>query len=227
MTIDAPDWQRIVTTVQATGDVPDAPDWERIVVGPAGVPIGPGTPVNAWSPYAAAGFLGLTGDPVFYVNTAGHEPGVLGLVMFTALATGTAGHVWAYVTANGALTANENYLCIYDAGQATAGTATKLAQTAAGTCDSPFNTTGMHELALSSGASLVQGQNYFVGVINNGSNAPIFVTQTSPQPIWLNPVGNAYPIRCFSPGPYTSPPGSVAFSSLSTTGNTWLFYVSP
>jgi hypothetical protein len=37
---DAPDWERVVTTVLATGDVPDAPDWERIVVGSGGAPIG-------------------------------------------------------------------------------------------------------------------------------------------------------------------------------------------
>lgn len=224
--VDAPDWQRIVTTVQATGDVPDAPDWERIVVGPAGVPIGPGTPINSWSPYASAGFLGVTGDPIFYVNTGAHQSQVLSLVMFTALASGTAGHIWAYVTANGAGTANENYLCIYDAGQTTPNVATKLAQTAAGVCDAPFNSTGMHELALSSGAVLAQGQNYYVGLITNGSN-PLFVTQTSPQPIWLNPVGVTYPIRVFSAGPYTTPPGSVAFSATTVTGNAWLFYVSP
>ena len=39
---DAPDWQRVVTTVTAAGDVPDAPDWQRIVVGPGGKPVGGG-----------------------------------------------------------------------------------------------------------------------------------------------------------------------------------------
>lgn len=37
---DAPDWQRIVTTLSSAGAVSDAPDWERIVVGPGGVPVG-------------------------------------------------------------------------------------------------------------------------------------------------------------------------------------------
>lgn len=37
---DAPDWERVVTTVEAMGDVPDAPDWQRIVVGEGGAPVG-------------------------------------------------------------------------------------------------------------------------------------------------------------------------------------------
>lgn len=39
---DAPDWQRVVTTVKAAGDVPDAPDWQRVVVAPGGKPVGGG-----------------------------------------------------------------------------------------------------------------------------------------------------------------------------------------
>ncbi|WP_343576730.1 hypothetical protein [Mycobacterium sp.] len=38
---DAPDYQKVVTTVTATGPV-DAPDWERVVVGPGGKPVGGG-----------------------------------------------------------------------------------------------------------------------------------------------------------------------------------------
>jgi hypothetical protein len=40
---DAPDWQRIVKTVPATGTMSDAPDWERVVVGPGGAPVGGGS----------------------------------------------------------------------------------------------------------------------------------------------------------------------------------------
>ncbi len=39
-TSDAPDWQQVVTTVSATGDVTDAPDWQRVVVAPGGAPVG-------------------------------------------------------------------------------------------------------------------------------------------------------------------------------------------
>jgi len=38
--LDAPDWQMVVTTVKAAGDVPDAPDWQRIVVNPGAAPVG-------------------------------------------------------------------------------------------------------------------------------------------------------------------------------------------
>ncbi len=41
MGTDAPDWERVVTTISG-GSVSDAPDWQRTVTGPGAAPIGSG-----------------------------------------------------------------------------------------------------------------------------------------------------------------------------------------
>jgi hypothetical protein len=227
MSLDAPDWERVVTTVAATGDVPDAPDWERIVVGSGGTPIGgPTAGVNAWTPYAAAGFAGVTLDPTVINDSASHATGVMALVMFTALLTTTVNNVTILVQTGATCTANQNFVVIYDTGQTTAGTATKLAQSAAGACDIPFRTSGISKVPLSTGASLTLGQNYFLGFVNNGGTPSFYDTNVANASI-LNPVGTTYPIRCFGAGPFTSPPSTLAFSSLTITTHTWLFFIGP
>lgn len=227
MTIDAPDWQRIVTTVLAAGDVPDAPDWERIVVGPAGVPVGPGAGFTSYSPYIGAGYIGLTADPYVYTAVTGHNAGVMSLTMFTALVTGTARFITMWVGGAQSTTANENFVALYDTGQHTAATATLLGASAAGAADVPFATNGLAKIALSSSVPLTAGQNYFAGFLSNQPSAVSgFANIACLAQQILNPVGTTYPIRGFGTGPYTTPPASLAFSAFSLTVNTWLQFVS-
>lgn len=223
--VDAPDWQRVVTTVTSTGAVPDAPDWQRIVVGPAGTPIGPTPGGGVISPYFTAGFIGVSGDPTACNNSFSHANGVLSLVLFSALATKAATSLWAVVNSGEAVTAHENFMTIYDTGQTTAGTATLIGATAVGACDTPFTVTGVHQIALSAPVPLIEGENYYVGIISNGST-PGFVGGQVNTNFTLNPLGLTLPFRAFGPGPYTTPPASLAFAAMTLTNTTWLVYVS-
>ena len=224
MTIDAPDWQRIITTVAATGDVPDAPDWERIAVGPGGTPVGPAPGGGIISVYYNAGFVGVTVDPNAAVNTSNHTEGVVALTIFSALATVAATGLTFLVYGGDAVTANQNFLGIYDVGQTTAGHATLLGATAAGVCDTPFANTGLHTVNFSSPIPLIEGESYYVGLLNNGG-IPGFPEAQPPQQQIINPLGLTYPFRAFLPAPNTVFPSSIAFSALTLNNTAWLFFV--
>jgi hypothetical protein len=224
-TPDAPDWEHIVQTVEATGDVPDAPDWERIVVGPGGTPVGPSPGGGVISLYYQAGFIGLTVDPAAVQSNSGHTEGVVGLITFTALATAEANYVYAIMAGGASCTADENFVGIYDQGNITADTFTLLAATATGVCDTPFADGGIQKLALSSSASLTEGLNYAVGFLNNGG-APTFCSASVTIEQACNPLGTTYPFRVFLAAPNTSLPHTIAYSATSLTNNVWLWYVS-
>ncbi len=119
---DAPDWQKVVALTTSVGQVTDAPDWQRIVTAPGGQPVGGGGGSNSiYGPQAGGGALGVT-IPWYFGNTTVTYPlGALVLTMFTALVSGTIGNVQVWVETGEMPTADENFLCIYDAGQTTPG----------------------------------------------------------------------------------------------------------
>lgn len=227
--IDAPDWQRIVQTVEAAGDVPDAPDWERIVVGPGGTPTGPVQGGGILTPYYQRGFYGITCDPAIVTQFVAHATGNLALVIFSALTNFTANNIWAIVGAGSGLTTNQNYVAIYDTGQATANTFTRLAVSAAGVCDTAFAHSGVQKIPLSSGVALTSGQSYMLAFLNNSSSTPpsFPLSETSPSSgAAVNPEGLTFPYRAVMSGTQTSMPSTIAFSAVGLSYPVWLFYVS-
>ena len=90
MSIDAPDWRKIVTVV-AGGPVSDAPDWERVVTGPGGGSIGGG--------YSSLTGAGETATPGDLAQAGG--------LKVNAFNTGTEGFV-VDVYENGALTIQQH-----------------------------------------------------------------------------------------------------------------------
>jgi hypothetical protein len=227
--LDAPDWEHIVVTVQATGDVPDAPDWEHIVVGPGGTPIGgggvPGSGTSI-SPYFLLGFKALSADPAYCTSNIGHTNSVLSLMIFTPPVTATLENLWVGTASDASMLPNENFLCIYDTGQATAGTATLLGQTAAGAADFGLEFAEVEAVALESSVSVTAGQLYYFGLITNGNGATAQITAAqAPNNYTLNPISITPPPRAYAAGPYTTaPPASVTISSLIITNTTWLMY---
>jgi hypothetical protein len=220
---DAPDWQTIIT-LQSGGAVTDAPDWTDVVTGPGGTPVGPAPGGGIVSVYFNAGFIGVTVDPNAAQTTIAHTQGVVALTIFSALATTSATGMTFNIWLGATCTANQNFLGIYDAGQTTAGVATLLGQTAAGVCDTPFATTAVHSVNFISPIPLIEGQSYYVGLLNNGGQPGLSAASCS-QETTINPLGNTLPFRCFLPSPNLVFPSTIAFSATTLTNNAWLLFV--
>lgn len=223
---DAPDWQRIVTTVQAAGDVPDAPDWQRIVVGPGATPVGGGSGGGLLSTYYNAEFLGVTIDPTGTTTSAVPRASSVTFMMFAPFKTATANYIWPNIYTGGTPTANECFMAIYDTGQATAGYATLLGATATGACDVPFSQTGPHKIALATPVALTAGQNYYAAMLNNYSAAVGNIYANAINGNAANPLGLTLPFAANSPATYTSLPSSLAFSAMGLIATYFEFFVS-
>lgn len=226
MSIDAPDWQRIIKTVEAMGDVPDAPDWERIVVGPGGTPVTAAAGASPFSPYFAMGMLGVTIDGT--TESSGRSPtaGKPVFQAFTAGATGTINNIYLYIVTGASVTTNENFLSIYDWGVATANTYTLLGQTPAGDVDAAFKTTGIAQGTLSTGVPVVAGETYVMSILCGG-NYPSITSLDAVDTHINNPFFPATPISTVSTASHTTPPPTKAYSA--TTGNqtTWWALMGP
>lgn len=223
--LDAPDWEKIVTTVAAAGDVPDAPDWQRVVVGPGAVPVGGGGGTSALGRYAAFGILGVSAEPLIFNGAVGHAGGNITLQAFAALATGTAKHFYTPLnTGSSSFTPNENYVGIYDAGQATAGTATLLASSAAGAAEAAWTPPQqVSVISLGTGAALTGGQMYYMALLNNGAN-PAFYETTQSAVVQSNVFGTNPPFTCSTTATHTTLPGTIAFSATTRVVDAWLMY---
>ena len=155
---DAPDWQRVVTTVTAAGVSTDAPDWQRVVVGPSGAPVGAGS-ADLYMPGALWGFAGQT-VPWWLVNDYQGGPGDVSRIYLVPLslpAKATVSYVWLYNSVSfSPNNANANYVGIYQAtspGSASTGY-DLVASTAAGTCDTLFTKTGYLTCPLTASVAL-------------------------------------------------------------------------
>lgn len=223
MTIDAPDWQRIITTVEAMGDVPDAPDWERIAVAPGGGPVGQvGFAGSPFSNYVAIGYAGLSIDPMIPMANRGPTGGKLNLFTFTALLSTTVNYITFYVGEPGTPTANENFVFMYDWGQATANTYTLLGQSAAGVLEPLIPTNGIVKCPLTSGVPIVAGQQYVMGFLFNGTTPQLAGLSTSDGRI-MNPLLVAKPISTINTTTtFTSPPSTFAWSASAIQGTMYL-----
>lgn len=223
--IDAPDWQRVVTSVIAMGDVPDAPDWERIVVAPGGQPVGPlpQSIITDWPP--DQGFTAWSMTP-WICNSTGTTllNGQVNLGFTKATSTGTISHVYCNITGTvGTRVANENYMGVYTP-NLTGGVVSSFtlqATSAAGEMDTLLGTTGLLKCPLTSSVSVVAGDIYYVAMLVRLSAG------TCPQS-WYNPgvlFGNQlnYPYTITDSSATTTLPPTLAVAG-ATFGNSYLWY---
>jgi hypothetical protein len=224
MSLDAPDWQRIITTVTAAGDVPDAPDWQRIVVGSGGTPVGGGSGFSFMGLYATAGFIGVTMDPQIAINNVGLLGGTMYLMAFTAMATGPVSNVIVPINGGSTYTANETWVAIYDFGQALAGHFTLLAQSASGVAAAVWANTGANPVALSTNPTLTQGQTYVAAAVTNGNTLNAFGYTIGPNN-YISPNFANYPWR--SDIGQGAPPlrSTIAFSAVTSILRAPLYYI--
>lgn len=118
--------------------------------------------------------LGWTCDPAL-TGGSGSKPGtgIVYLQRFRAVQSGSCGHVlYSLVSGGSTLTTNENFLALYDTGQTTSGTATRIAVSSDLT--STLGSGGVYSSAFSAAATLVAGQDYFIAILVNGTTAPTF-----------------------------------------------------
>ena len=222
---DAPDWQRVVQTVQSTGAVPDAPDWERIAVGPGGTPIGPTPGGSTSSPYYVAGFSALTCDPLAAPNTPTHAAGVISLTCFTAARTFTCRYV-TFAVSGAAVTPNENYIGVYAIGTPLVSTAmTLVGATGSGACDGPFEGTNVQKVFFATSFTLQANTLYACAILNNGGT-PKFDQGLAASLPAANPFGSSWPMLSVTNASYTSLPASINYADVTEDQAFWLMYFS-
>jgi hypothetical protein len=224
--MDSPDWQNIITLISG-GGVTDAPDWQEVVTGPGGNPL-PVAGVSPYSYYQVLGYVGLTCDPTVANNSAAKATGALSMSAFVALSTASVNFMTFFVGSPAACTANQNYLGIYDSGQAVAGQSALLGSTAAGVCDTPFNTSGLSRVQLQAPVSLVQGQMYYACILNNGGT-PGFANSNLPNPnnAYINPLGLTKPVRWFPAGStHTTLSATALWTGGTLAAGPWLVFIS-
>jgi hypothetical protein len=223
--VDGPDWERIVTTVAVTGDVPDAPDWERIVVGSGGTPVGlPTAGFGYASIFLAAGIVGVTLDGISQGNTTSILTGAVNLMAFTAMATKTVSTLWVPVTGSTTYTAGTTFGGLYDFGQASAGNFTLLAQSASGAAATAWATAGMTQLTISPSTKLTAGQQYALAVVVGGNSLPV-QGNTLGGGIPVTPNYSSAPLQAIY-GSHTSLPSTLSFASAGHPGRFFLAYIS-
>lgn len=181
MTIDAPDWERIVSTVLATGDVPDAPDWERIVVGSGGTPVGGGGETD-WVP-SDLGYSGWACHPyICNFSAAVFKPtnGVVYIILIRASKTTTLTSVVLNINgASSTPTTHASFLGIYTTGivSGVQGQPQLLGSTAAGAMDAIMQANGFHNVALASGVNVTANTMYYGALLKNENANQMGVAQ--------------------------------------------------
>jgi hypothetical protein len=222
---DAPDWQRVIT-IKSGGGLTDAPDWERIVTGPGGTPpVVTVTSGSFASPLLNAGYCGASLYPASQQDTFSGPTGNVSVNTFVALASTTINFVWININAGETVTPNENYICVYDQGQATAATYTLLGATAAGACDSPFAHSPMFKIPLAAGVPIIEGESYAFGLImNTTGSAPSFTGSQVSNSSVFNPVGLTYPMCVTSPTTHTTPPATIPWSTAVLASRTYMIF---
>lgn len=172
--LDAPDWQRVVTSVTSTGAVPDAPDWERIVVGPSGTPVAPlpSSIVTDWPPDFGWNGWSL---PLWTCNDSISTllNGKVNLGFCKATTSGSIGHLYFVTTGLwGARVANECYMGLYTP-NFTAGIVTSftlVSSSAAGVLEGLVATQGLIKCPISPAVNVTAGNIYYVGLLVNLSS---------------------------------------------------------
>ena len=221
-TPDAPDWQRVVQTVQSTGAVPDAPDWQRVVVGPGGAPVGGGgggggsglTPaIYGWQQWSAPLWT-ITNYPAWPVGN-----GSILLVGMVAESAATWSSAFVRVINVGTSpTPNSNYVGLY-AATVTSGSLSSLelvASSAAGAADNAWTVAGFTPVDFATAYKVTAGTLYYAA----------FLLDMGGQPAIGGPQGtifgldSAIPLSAYATGPYSALPSSLTSADLTALPQT-------
>ena len=215
-TPDAPDWQRVVQTVQSTGAVPDAPDWERIVVGPGGAPVGGGgggggagglTPaVYGWQQWSA---------PLWTITNYPAWP-VAGGILLVGMVAGSAA-TWSsafvrVINVGTSPVTDENYVGLY-AATISGGSLSSLAlvaSSAAGAADNAWTVAGFTPVDFATAYKVTAGTLYYAAFLANMGGYPDI---GGPQGT-IYGLDSAIPLAAYSSGPYTALPSSLTSADL-------------
>jgi hypothetical protein len=103
--------------------------------------------------------------------------------------------------------------------------ATLVQTTAAGACDTPFNSNNIQKVAFASPQVLQTNTIYALAVLNNGGT-PKFDEGTAASLPAANPFGTTWPFLSVTTASFTSLPASIAYSTVTQTAAFWLFYLS-
>lgn len=199
--LDAPDFQRVVTTVLATGDVPDAPDFQRIVVSPGGTPVGgSGTPAPG-NVFTAAGFTGITMWPSAATGSASVQSGRVYLFAFTPLINTPLFSCNFCVHTVGVSTANECFVVVYTGGLGL------VAASATGAADTAFEALGWQQVLFSTTPTLTMGDLYYMGFIFTGTGLQLY-SAVGDSNLAINPQANTI-LSGESTSAHTNPPASL------------------
>lgn len=221
--LDAPDFESIVTTVLTTGAVPDAPDFQSIVVGPGGVPVGGASGGSFLTPYANAGFLGVTLDQSGVTGNTGLLSPQTTLMAFAAAFTGPVHNVFLNITTGATFTSTKTYAGIYDFGQTTPGKFTLLATSASGVAASVWLGTGTNPVSMTTNPVLTAGQTYAVAIMNDGATVTCWGQTLSG--------GHAFPTYSVNPwwgntgGSATALPTTILFSGVTSPARIYQAFV--
>ena len=164
MGTDAPDWERVVTTISG-GSVSDAPDWQRTVTGPGAAPIGSGgsPQFTQWNEPAqvAVSYPFVLVDAVFTFAT-----NVVQLSLVIARSSVSVSTAWFYLQgfSTNDSTPADNLIGLYSVPGGANPTATLIAQGTIGSLLLGNRTLGYNAVDFTSAVDVTAGLPYYIGI---------------------------------------------------------------
>jgi len=161
---DAPDWERVVTTISG-GSVSDAPDWQRTVTGPGAAPIGGGgsPQFTQWNEPAqvAVSYPFVLVSAVFTFATNVVQCSLVIPRLSTSVST-----AWFYLQgfSSNDSTPADNLIGLYSVPSGANPTATLIAQGTIGSLLSGNRTLGYNAVTFDSSADVTAGLPYYIGI---------------------------------------------------------------
>ena len=220
MGTDAPDWERVVTTISG-GSVSDAPDWQRTVTGPGAAPIT--TPFTSYLGWGQPSGQVASSYPFVLINSVFNlNPGAMYLSLVIASGAATVTKAWYYLQQNATsdLTPANNNIGLYDASTWSTGTLALIASGNMGSLLSTGVSLGYNPVAFSASADMTAGDPYYVGIYLDSASGAQTARIGYPN---VGSQGYAYGSETIPWGGDYSPSGSSPPSSLSTADITSQF----
>lgn len=222
MGTDAPDYQRVVTTVSG-GSVTDAPDWQRTVTGPGATPVGGGGGVitGATPPKCLA--MSITSQASYDDQPLG--PGNLWLAPVVAGASSSTASVAVLLEGAGIGETKANqWAVIYSVDEATA--ELNLIGSVGGISfeTGSYAVPSWFVFPMSSAVTITAGESYVIGVVADCATAnPGTVGTNNPTSVSHGggPSGR-WPSSFYLPS-ITTPPSTITLAQATAHGNTTVF----
>ncbi len=174
------------------------------------------------------GLLGWTSDPLLATSNATPALGAVLLARFRAAKSGLLGRlVYTVTTAGAVLSAGENFVGVYDTGQALAGSATLLGVSADQSAN--FGVAATYAAAMVTPPAIVAGQDYLAAILANGTTAPTIerASTSGALSLWnYSLVGLSLRTATALAG-QTALPATIAAGSIGGGGASFVFLAAP